>query len=134
MKAWVKNPDWKKTFWGPNYPRLSQIKEKWDPDMVFYVTPGINADHMAARGDRLCKIQELEATVNNMAPTGDNRNGVRYAGDKVTFPLLFSGNASQPIEWDITTSKPRKSPKLGTNPDPQASIPKAQIQQSGKSS
>jgi hypothetical protein len=103
--------------------------------MVFYVTPGINADHMSAREGRLCKISQPEATGNNMAPLGDNRNGVRYAGDKVTFPLLYNkGNPNQPIEWDITTSKPRISPALGTNPDPKASIPRAQQEQAAKSS
>jgi len=28
--------DWQKAFWGPNYPRLLQIKRRYDPDGIFF--------------------------------------------------------------------------------------------------
>ena len=28
--------DWQSTFWGSNYPRLKSIKDKWDPNGVFF--------------------------------------------------------------------------------------------------
>ena len=32
-------PDWQKTFWGDNYPRLLEVKKKWDPKGVFWCKP-----------------------------------------------------------------------------------------------
>jgi hypothetical protein len=29
---------------------------KWDPHLVFYVIPGINADHTVAKYGRLCRL------------------------------------------------------------------------------
>jgi len=29
-------PDWQKAFWGPHYPRLLQIKRRYDPDGLFF--------------------------------------------------------------------------------------------------
>ena len=29
-------PDWQTSFWGPNYPRLSEIKQKYDPDGLLW--------------------------------------------------------------------------------------------------
>jgi hypothetical protein len=60
--------------------------------MVFYVTPGINADHMVAKNGRLCKLEgEPVKTERNIAPLGDNRNDIVYRGDRVTFPILYKG-------------------------------------------
>ena len=125
-QAWIKNPDWKKTFWGPNYPKLSEIKEKWDPEMVFYVTPGINADHMIARDGRLCKVQGPAAKLErDMAPLGDNRNDIVYRGDKVTFPLLFNGKDKPPVMMPIFGAAKAKEGKTPNSPSPDAKIPKS---------
>jgi hypothetical protein len=63
--------------------------------MVFYVTPGINADHMIAKDGRLCKVQGAPVKMErDMAPLGDNRNDVVYKGDKITFPILKSGKSN----------------------------------------
>ncbi|KIW86249.1 hypothetical protein Z517_01644 [Fonsecaea pedrosoi CBS 271.37] len=32
-------PNWQKTFWGSNYPRLLQLKRHWDPKGVFWCVP-----------------------------------------------------------------------------------------------
>ena len=68
--------------------------------MVFYVTPGINADNMVAKQGRLCKVHGAPMSIErNIAPLGDNRNDIVYKGDKVTFPLLYQGKGKSPIMW-----------------------------------
>ncbi|KAH0848534.1 FAD binding domain-containing protein [Fonsecaea pedrosoi] len=32
-------PNWQKTFWGSNYPRLLQLKRHWDPKGIFWCVP-----------------------------------------------------------------------------------------------
>jgi len=32
-------PNWRETFWGPNYPRLLELKDYWDPTGVFWCLP-----------------------------------------------------------------------------------------------
>ncbi|KAJ9613552.1 hypothetical protein H2200_003494 [Cladophialophora chaetospira] len=32
-------PNWQETFWGENYPRLLEVKRKWDPKGVFWCVP-----------------------------------------------------------------------------------------------
>lgn len=39
-EADVGEPDWQSAFWGENYPRLLEVKEKWDPTNLFYVHHG----------------------------------------------------------------------------------------------
>jgi FAD/FMN-containing dehydrogenase len=34
-------PDWQKAFWGPNYPRLLEVKRRYDPDGLFSVHHGV---------------------------------------------------------------------------------------------
>jgi FAD/FMN-containing dehydrogenase len=43
-------PDWQKAFWGPNYPRLRQIKDKYDPDGLFFVHHGVGSEDWSADG------------------------------------------------------------------------------------
>ncbi|KAF1986982.1 hypothetical protein K402DRAFT_403914 [Aulographum hederae CBS 113979] len=81
-EAYLESADWKNTFWGVNYPRLSAIKSKYDPDMVFWTSPGINADLMEVRdGGRVCKVaaspQSLVAGSTN--PKNDNQNPMSTA-------------------------------------------------------
>jgi hypothetical protein len=126
-QAWISNPDWKNTFWGSNYPRLSEIKQKWDPEMVFYVTPGINADHMVAKEGRLCKVQGAAPKMErDMAPLGDNRNDVIYQGDKSSFPILFKGKGVPP---SVSPLPGGARPAEGTTPkpDPKKQIPRSSM-------
>jgi hypothetical protein len=71
-------PDWRNAFWGSNYDRLSQIKKKYDPDHLLWVSPGINADAWAVRGQRLCRatpaVAQGAALRAEIAPKGDNQN------------------------------------------------------------
>jgi len=67
-------PGWQKAFWGRNYERLSAIKKKYDPDHLFWVTPGIDAENWAVKGSRLCRDTETHA--GGVAPPNDNQNYV----------------------------------------------------------
>src|SRR5262245_25796725 len=34
---------WERSFWGPNYPRLLAVKDKYDPDGLFIVHHGVGS-------------------------------------------------------------------------------------------
>jgi FAD/FMN-containing dehydrogenase len=42
-------PDWQEAFWGENYPRLLEIKRRYDPDNVFRVHHGVGSEFDPAR-------------------------------------------------------------------------------------
>ncbi|MGN6717103.1 MAG: BBE domain-containing protein, partial [Candidatus Binatia bacterium] len=49
---------WQSSFWGENYPRLRAIKDKYDPDGLFYVHHGVGSDDWSADGfTRLTKTR-----------------------------------------------------------------------------
>lgn len=49
--------NWQSHFWGSEYPRLKQLRGKWDPKGVFYAmsTPGTEGWHMLEDNTKLCK-------------------------------------------------------------------------------
>ena len=48
--------DWRKEFYGTNYDRLLSVKDKYDPEHLFYAYTGIGSDYWSADDDgRLCK-------------------------------------------------------------------------------
>ncbi len=47
---------WQHAFYGSNYPRLRRIKEKWDPDSIFYGYTAVGSEDWTQDSDgRLCK-------------------------------------------------------------------------------
>lgn len=47
---------WQNTFYGTHYPRLRQIKDKWDPQSVFYANTAVGSeDWTEDASGRLCK-------------------------------------------------------------------------------
>ncbi|KAF6802682.1 FAD binding domain-containing protein [Colletotrichum musicola] len=65
-EASVEETDWKESFYGGHYPRLSQIKSKWDPTDVFYATTAVGSERWVVEdGDqgvqtqngRLCRVR-----------------------------------------------------------------------------
>ncbi len=44
------NPDWQRAFWGENYSRLQAIKNKYDPDGLFFVHHGVGSEEWSADG------------------------------------------------------------------------------------
>lgn len=98
-KAWDKHPDYKQTFWGRHYPKLLSIKQKYDPDFVFYVTPGVGSDLMSGVKEegghvRLCK--RAATTIDGSAPDGDNLNRGDHEKAVVSWPLLYQGKGVAP--------------------------------------
>ncbi|KAF2747898.1 FAD binding domain-containing protein [Sporormia fimetaria CBS 119925] len=53
----LEEPNWQEAFWGSNYPRLKELKAKWDPEGVFYArtTPGTEMWEQIESGSRLCR-------------------------------------------------------------------------------
>jgi len=43
-EASADSPVWKDGFWGSNYPRLEQIKRKWDPENFFTCIDCVGSD------------------------------------------------------------------------------------------
>lgn len=43
-------PDWRGAFWGSNYPRLKQVKDKYDPDGLFFVHHGVGSEDFSPDG------------------------------------------------------------------------------------
>jgi hypothetical protein len=43
-------PDWQRAFWGQNYPRLKEIKERYDPDGLFTVHHGVGSESWSSDG------------------------------------------------------------------------------------
>ncbi|KAK5655061.1 hypothetical protein OQA88_5960 [Cercophora sp. LCS_1] len=58
-------PEWQQSFHGSKYPRLLEIKKKWDPEGVFYATNAIGSEewvlgetimgHLPSQNSRLCR-------------------------------------------------------------------------------
>jgi len=44
------NPSWQTAFWGENHPRLRAVKQKYDPDGLFFVHHGVGSEEWSADG------------------------------------------------------------------------------------
>jgi FAD/FMN-containing dehydrogenase len=42
--------DWQGAFWGANYARLRQMKDKYDPDGLFFVHHGVGSEDFSPDG------------------------------------------------------------------------------------
>lgn len=55
-EADFKQPDWKDVFYGANYVKLEEIKNKYDPNHLFYAVTAVGSDYWEPQEDgRLCK-------------------------------------------------------------------------------
>ena len=43
-------PAWQESFWGPNYGRLLAIKDRYDPDGLFFVHHGVGSERWSPDG------------------------------------------------------------------------------------
>ncbi|KAF1950216.1 hypothetical protein CC80DRAFT_528968 [Byssothecium circinans] len=64
-EASVEEADWKESFYGGYYPKLSQIKRKWDPNDVFYAVTAVGSERwkvqdgeqgVQTQNGRLCRV------------------------------------------------------------------------------
>lgn len=53
----LNEPNWQTEYWGTNYPKLFEIRKKWDPSGVFYAetTPGTEKWSEVGDPPVLCK-------------------------------------------------------------------------------
>ena len=42
--------NWQDSFWGDNYARLKRIKQKYDPDGLFFLHHGVGSEDWSADG------------------------------------------------------------------------------------
>ena len=42
--------NWQQSYWGPNYPRLFAIKQKYDPQGLFFVRHGVGTENWSEDG------------------------------------------------------------------------------------
>jgi hypothetical protein len=70
-QASVNEANWTQAFWGSNYPKLSELKSQIDPNMTFWVSPGINADRMQAVDGRACLVTPTPETPTERHITAD---------------------------------------------------------------
>lgn len=59
-EADISEPDWQNAFWGKNYPRLLQIKQKYDPNMLFYVHHGVGTEGWAIDDNGIVGVQSTD--------------------------------------------------------------------------
>jgi FAD/FMN-containing dehydrogenase len=44
------DPDWKASYWGPNFDRLAAVKKRYDPEGLFFTHHGVGSDEWSADG------------------------------------------------------------------------------------
>ena len=42
--------NWKQAFWGEHYPRLAAVKQRYDPDGLFFTHHGLGSDDWSPDG------------------------------------------------------------------------------------
>lgn len=50
-KADFQDPDWKNNYYGVNYDRLLEIKNKYDPEHLFYALTAVGSDYWEMQPD-----------------------------------------------------------------------------------
>ncbi|CAA9964908.1 FAD binding domain containing protein [Pyrenophora teres f. maculata] len=59
-EADIAEPNWQQAFWGSNYARLQQTKNKHDANMLFYVHHGIGTESWAISDDGIVGVQSTD--------------------------------------------------------------------------
>ena len=70
--------NWQDYFWGDNYARLKRIKQKYDPDGLFFLHHGVGSEDWSADGFTWSKLGESKRGINvwrGLATVPTNRWG-----------------------------------------------------------
>ncbi|KAJ4309494.1 hypothetical protein N0V94_008902 [Neodidymelliopsis sp. IMI 364377] len=59
-EANIGEPDWQQAFWGENYPRLLQVKKKYDPTELFYVHHGVGSEGWVVKDNGIVGVQSTD--------------------------------------------------------------------------
>ncbi|KAF9694659.1 hypothetical protein EKO04_007679 [Ascochyta lentis] len=59
-EADIGEPDWQQAFWGRNYPRLLELKKKYDPTELFYVHHGVGSEGWAVEDNGIVGVQSTD--------------------------------------------------------------------------
>ena len=59
-EANIGEPDWQQAFWGKNYPRLLELKKKYDPTELFYVHHGVGSEGWAVEDNGIVGVQSTD--------------------------------------------------------------------------
>ena len=59
-EANIGEPDWQQAFWGENYPRLLELKKKYDPTELFYVHHGVGSEGWVVEDDDIVGVQSTD--------------------------------------------------------------------------
>ncbi|KAH7392884.1 hypothetical protein BKA66DRAFT_439018 [Pyrenochaeta sp. MPI-SDFR-AT-0127] len=106
-EASVTEKSWSSSFWGSNYPRLSKLKQKFDPDMSLWISPGIHADHMQVLDGRACLVKPAPLTPSEYPPATERR----FAADLTVDRHFLFG------EQELTgTTYPAPGTEIGLQP------------------
>lgn len=56
-EAQIGEPDWQQSFFGKNYPRLLELKKKFDPTELFYVHHGVGSEGWRVEDEGIIGVQ-----------------------------------------------------------------------------
>lgn len=59
-EADIGEPDWQQAFWGENYPRLLELKKKYDPTELLYVHHGVGSEGWAVNDNGIVGVQSTD--------------------------------------------------------------------------
>lgn len=59
-EADVGEPDWQQAFWGKNYPRLLELKKKYDPTELFYAYHGVGSEGWVVKDNGIVGVQSTD--------------------------------------------------------------------------
>ncbi|KAF5338748.1 hypothetical protein D9611_013341 [Ephemerocybe angulata] len=92
----LEEPDWQKAYWGSNYPRLLELRKKWDPNGVFYArtTPGTEAWEVVDYGRRLCRL----ASAGGTTTTSTTSTSSTSTTSTVTTPTTTTSTPAGPLQ------------------------------------
>jgi hypothetical protein len=59
-EANIGEPNWQQAFWGKNYPRLLELKKKYDPTELFYVHHGVGSEGWVVQDNGIVGVQSTD--------------------------------------------------------------------------